>query len=430
MIELSRARVMALAVGAIVAAAACGGGGGGGGGGETNKGEIIIGSELPTSGADASSGLPAQLGAQFAVTQKGSLKGFKLTFLPFDDAVNGAHDPQKGVQNVQQMISNTKVLGFVGPFNSSVAKAEIPVANQVPLAMISPSNTNECLTQSFDYCQKENGFTPQSLRPSGKNNYFRVAAADTFQGPAMADFAIDNLKDASGAKVTKFAVWDDEETFGKGVADNFAKEAQKKGGSVVSRKSYDPKSKADFKDFLLDAKDKGAQAIYVGGTSATKGCIARAQMKGIFTTDIFYLGPDGIGDKQCINDAGDQANGNVYASQGVADATQNPDAKSIVDSYKKAHPSPNDLAAYTFASYDCAAILIDAIGRAIDANNGNMPSRQQVVDQVAKTKNFKALGGVVTFDKNGDPTAPALQIQQVKGGDFVFVKQIAASGAS
>jgi branched-chain amino acid transport system substrate-binding protein len=423
MIEFSRARVLTLAVGAVLAAAACGGGGGGGGGG-TNKGEIIIGSELPTSGADASSGLPAQLGAQFAVTQKGSIKGFKLTFLGLDDAVNGAHDPQKGVQNVQQFISNTKVLGFVGPFNSSVAKAEIPVANQVPMAMVSPSNTNECLTQSFDYCQKENGFTPQSLRPSGSNNYFRVAAADTFQGPAMADFAIDTLK------VKQFAVWDDEETFGKGVADNFAKEAAKKGGTVVSRKSYDPKSKADFKDFLLDAKDKGAQAIYVGGTSATKGCIARAQMKGIFTTDIYYLGPDGIGDKQCISDAGDQANDHVYASQGVADATQNPDAKAVVDAYKKAHPNPQETAAYTFASYDCAAILIDAIGRAIDANNGNMPSRKQVVDALAKTSNFKALSGVITFDKNGDPTSPVLQIQQVKSGDFVFVKQLAATATS
>jgi branched-chain amino acid transport system substrate-binding protein len=403
---------------------ACGGGGSTSGGGGTSKGEIVIASDLPTSGADASSGLPAQEGAQFAVTQKGSIKGFKLTFLGLDDAVNGAHDPQKGVQNVQQMISNTKVLGMAGPFNSSVAKAEIPVANQVPLAMISPSNTNECLTQSFDYCQAENGFTPQSLRPSGKNNYFRVAAADTFQGPAMADFAVDTLK------VTKAAVWDDEETFGKGVADNFAKELQKKGGTVVSRKSYDPKSKADFKDFLLDAKDKGAQAIYVGGTSATKGCIARAQMKGMFSPDIYYLGPDGLGDGQCISDSGDQATGNMYASQGVADATQNPDAKAVVDAYKKAFPNPKDLAAYTFASYDCAAILIDAIGRAIDANGGNMPTRQQVVDQVAKTKDYKALSGTITFDKNGDPTAPVLQIQQVKSGNWVFVKQLSASGTS
>src|SRR5919199_3829542 len=79
---------------------ACGGGGGTSGGGGTDKGEIIIASDLPTSGADASSGLPTQQGAQFAVQQKGSVKGFKLTFLPFDDAVNGKHDPQKGVQNL------------------------------------------------------------------------------------------------------------------------------------------------------------------------------------------------------------------------------------------------------------------------------------------------------------------------------------------
>jgi branched-chain amino acid transport system substrate-binding protein len=308
--------------GAVAATAlislACGGGGTGSTG--STKGEIVIGSDLPTSGADASSGLPTQQGAQFAVEQKATVNGFKVTFQPYDDAINGKHDPQKGVQNVQQMLANSKVLGFVGPFNSNVAKAEIPVANQAPLAMVSPSNTNECLTQTFDYCQQAYGYTPASLRPTGKNNYFRVAASDTFQGPAMADFAVDTLK------VTKFAVWDDEETFGVGVANNFAKEVAKKSGQVVSRKSYDPNTKADFKDFLLDAKSNGAQAIYTGSTSASKGCIARAQMKDVFPQDIFYLGPDGIGDKQCITDSGAAANGNMYASQGVADATQNPDA--------------------------------------------------------------------------------------------------------
>src|SRR5205085_291513 len=124
----------------------------------------------------------------------------------------------------------------------------------------------------------------------------------------------------------------------------------------------------------LDAKDKGAQAIYTGSTSATKGCIARAQMKDVFPQDIFYLGPDGIADKQCLSDSGALANGNMYGSQGVADATQNPDAASVVAAYKKAFPNPSDIAAYTFAAYDCAAVLIDAIGRAIDANNGNMPT--------------------------------------------------------
>ncbi|MEP7003581.1 MAG: ABC transporter substrate-binding protein, partial [Chloroflexota bacterium] len=159
-------------------------------------GEIIIASDLPTSGADASSGLPTQNGAAFAVSQTPSYKGIKITFKPFDDAVNGVHDPQKGAQNVQQMLSDPKVLAMVGPFNSNVARAEIPIANAGPLAMMSPSNTNECLTQTFPYCDP----TPAKLRPSGKNNYFRIAAPDTVQGPAMADFIIDTLK------LTKVAV--------------------------------------------------------------------------------------------------------------------------------------------------------------------------------------------------------------------------------
>src|SRR5437660_6179909 len=72
--------------GGVIASAAllslaCGGGGTGGTGSDTSKGEIIIASSLPTSGADASSGLPTQQGANFAVSQKASVKGFKLTFL-------------------------------------------------------------------------------------------------------------------------------------------------------------------------------------------------------------------------------------------------------------------------------------------------------------------------------------------------------------
>jgi branched-chain amino acid transport system substrate-binding protein len=416
-----RARGLAVLIAATFVAFACGGTTDSG----ASKGEIDIASDLPVSGADASSGLPAQQGAAFAVSRAGTVRGYTLKFVPYDDAVNGVHDAQKGVQNVQAMLSNSKILGMVGPFNSSVAKAEIPVANQASFAMISPSNTNECLTQSLPYCQQANGFTPSSLRPTGKNNYFRIAAADTFQGPAMADFAIHAGPLPAGLGITKVAVWDDKETFGAGVANNFAKEFEAKGGKVVDRKSYDPKAKKDFKDFLASAKAAGAQGIYTGSTSATGGCIARGQMAGVFTPDIPYMGPDGIGDGQCIKDAGSMANSNMFATQGVADATQNPDAKTVIDAYKKAYPKSSDIGAYTFGTYDCAAILIDAIGRAIDANGGKMPTRQQVVDAMTKTSNYKGLTGVITFDANGDPSHPTLQLQQVKGtpADWVFVAQ-------
>ena len=405
-------------------AMACGGTGSGGtstssSGSTASKGDITIASDLPTSGADASSGLPAQNGVSFAVTSKKTIEGFTLKFKPFDDTVNGVHDPQKGAQNVQQMLSDNSIMGMVGPFNSNVARAEIPVANQGALAMVSPSNTNECLTQTFDYCNPK----PAALRPTGKNNYFRLAAPDTFQGPAMADYAYDTLK------ITKVAVFSDNETFGKQVADNFANEFKKKGGTVVKRQDFDWKSTNDFKPFLTTAKDAGAQGIYAGATSATKGCIPRSQMGSIFTTDIFYMGPDGIGDDQCIKDSGTtQANDKMFSTVAAADANQNADAKPIIADFHKAFPNKTDEAAYTFPAYDCAAILIDAIGRAIKANGGKMPTRQQVVDALATTSGFKGLTGTYTMDKNGDPTTPTMAIFQVKGGAWTFVKQFGVGG--
>ena len=396
-------------------AAACGGGGtggattapsGSGGAAATtaaaSAGEIIIASDLPTSGADASSGLPTQNGAAFAVSQTPSYKGIKFTFKPFDDTVNGVHDPQKGAQNVQQMLSDPKVLAMVGPFNSNVARAEIPIANQGPLAMMSPSNTNECLTQTFPYCDPQ----PKALRPTGKNNYFRIAAPDTVQGPAMADYILKTLK------LTKVAVFSDNETFGKGVADNFVKRLTAGGGTVTNRSDFDWKTTNDFKPFINDAKAKGAQAIYAGATSATKACIVRSQMAGIL--DVPFTGPDGIGDDQCLKDAGSNT-ANMFFTNAAGDANQNPDAASTVAAFKQAYPKASDVGAYTFPAYDCAFILIDAIKRAIDANGGKVPSRQQVIDAVQATNGLKGTVGTYAFDANGDPKSATMAFWKTKG---------------
>jgi branched-chain amino acid transport system substrate-binding protein len=401
-----------LLAGTFVAAACAPGGGAGG-----DKGEIIIASDFPTSGASRASGRAPEAGAAFAISRNQTIKGFKITHKPYDDAVNGVHDPQKGAQNVTDMCNNSRVLALVGPFNSNVARAEIPVANRCNLAMISPANTAECLTQDFPYCDPK----PAALRDAGQpQNYFRIAAPDTVQGPAMADFAYDTLK------ITKIAVWSDNETFGKGVADNFAKRFQAKGGTVVVRQDFDTKTTSDFKPFLQRAKDAGAQGIYAGAVSATKGCIPRAQSKGIL--DVFYLGPDGTGDTQCIKDAGDQATDKMYFTNAAADAAQDPANKELIDAFKKAFSGQDDYGAYTFPGYDTAMIAIDAIGRAIDAAGGNMPTRKQVIEAVQNTKNLKLTTGTYSFDKNGDPTSATMAFYQLKGGAWAFNKQFAVGG--
>jgi branched-chain amino acid transport system substrate-binding protein len=399
MANFGRFKPLAVAVAAALAAFACGGGGTSSGGGGGNKGEIDIGVDLPMSGAEASNGVPTLNGVKYAVQQNGTVKGFKIGVVSLDDAVNGVHDPQKGAQNIQQFISNSQVLAEVGPFNSSVAKAEIPIANRSNLAMISPANTNPCLTKEYQAgggCTNYAGFTPASLRPNGKNNYFRVAGTDDHQGPANADYAYTKLH------VTKVAVLDDAETYGQGIAKTFAARFKELGGQVVlGPQDYDPTSTNDFRSFLNSAKNAGAQGVYVGGTDSNKTCVVRSQMSSIFPASTPFFGGDGIVTSQCLNDAASNAAG-MFGTVAATNADTLPAAKSVIDGFKKAFPGPIDYGAYSMPAYASTQAILAAVSKAIDTAGGKMPTRDQVRSEIAKTKGLSTVLGSLTFDKNGD----------------------------
>ncbi len=393
---VSRLKTLAVVVAVGFAAVACGGAGSGGG---SSKGTIQIGVDLPMSGAEASNGVPTLNGVKYAVQKDPTVKGFTIKIDSLDDAVNGVHNPQKGAQNVQQFLSTSNVLAMVGPFNSNVGEAEIPVANRGNLAMISPANTNPCLTKEYAAgggCATYAGFTPSSLRPSGKNNYFRVAGTDDHQGPANADYASKTLH------LTKVAVLDDAEVYGVGIAKTFAARFKQDGGQVVlGPQSYDPTSTTDFRSFLTSAKNAGADGIYVGGVDANKACIVREQMKGIFPANAWFGGGDGIVTSQCLNDAADNATG-MYGTIAAVNADTLSGAKATINGFKKSFPGTNAYGAYTMPAYASTQIILAAIGKAIDDAGGKMPSRSQVMAEIAKTKNVSTVLGPVTFDKNGD----------------------------
>jgi branched-chain amino acid transport system substrate-binding protein len=83
-----------------------------------------------------------------------------------------------------------------------------------------------------------------------------------------------------------------------------------------------------------------------------------------------------------------------------------------------------EVGAYSAQAYDAANIILAAIGRAIDDAGGNMPTRDQVTAQVAKTQNYKGVIGTTSFDANGDTSLKIITIYKWAsandtGGSFV-----------
>jgi branched-chain amino acid transport system substrate-binding protein len=384
---------------------------------------IRIGVDLPLSGAEGQAGNPTLNGVRFYVHQHPTLNGYNVVVTALDDAVNGVNNPARGAQNVGALVADPLVMGIIGPFDSSVARAAIPVANRAHLAMISPSASSTCLTRDpflpaalnptrvAISCKTAGLPSPADLRPTSTNNFFRLAASDDLQGAAAADFGYNNLH------LVRVAVLSDHEVYGQALADSFRARFTKLGGLVVANLDFAPAATLDLSGFFKQAKSDGAQAIYFGGTTANRGCAIRAQMATVFAPGAAtpYLGGDGIAeDPTCVRDAGSNAAG-IYATVPVADPARQQASQAVITAFKAEYRHSWDYGAYTVLAYDATAILYDAIDQTITDAGGKALSRQSVTDNVALTGTGP--NAPYAFLPSGDTTHPVLSIYQSPGSD-------------
>ncbi len=365
---------------------------------------VKLGVDLPLSGADASDGIPLRNGIVKAVEDanaKGPPGGFRFAVYDLDDAVQGKHDPAQGAQNLKTFVSDDAVLAVIGPFNSNVAQAEIPIANDAGLALISAAATNPGLTK---------GEAAAKLRTSHPDviTFFRVCSTDDRQG----------LADAQSARklgLKRAFIIDDDETYGKGLADVFETQFKALGGTVAGREHL-TSGQSDYKALLTKAHAESPDLVFYGGTTSTGGGLVRKQMGDAGMGSVTFLGGDGISDDSFITTAGTSADGTYYtvaAPQGRSD---------FVTAYRKRFGT--DVGAYSANGNAAAAVVLAAIRQAIAANGNKLPSRAQVLQNVAATHGLDTPIGPVGFDKNGDTTNPALSLYEISGGKAHFVSLV------
>lgn len=367
---------------------------------------ISIGIDLPLSGADASVGRSTLNGMLLAIeqAQRSFPHGFTLRANQLDDSVDGVHNEQQGVSNVKTFVSDPSVLVVLGPYNSNVAAAEIPVTNAAGLAQISPSAVSDGLTLGTD---------AQTLRRNNPslNTFFRVCTTDARQGAAAARFALKlHLKRAY--------VIDDNETYGLDLANVFAKDYAAHGGTVLGHQHI-AKNTQDFKAMLTAIAATKPDLIFFGGTTSTGAGLLRLQMYDTGLGQVAFMGGDGIPDIAEV--AGKRADGTYY-TLAAPNAAKLPSAQAFVKTYTATYHQ--SIGPYSANAYAAAQVAIAAIERAINTNAGKLPTRAQVLAQVAKTDNLATPIGPISFDANGDVTQPVLSLYTIKNGNASFIDQI------
>ena len=378
--------------------------------------QIVIASDFPYVAEEGPSMRDA---IQLAVAQNSKLRGYRIAYVPFDDSLGGAAWPEKGLQNLKSMFSDPRVLGMVGPFNSYMAQEEIPRASAQGLVMVSPSATNPCLTQP-PLCDAD----IEAAHQNATNSFFRVAPPDPVQGRAMANFAAQlGLK-----RVAAVNIWTGP-PYGRGepYVEEFATELSAHGGKMVMPLRELPRSTRDFTDFLAQAKLASAEAIYAVGDGPGGICNIVPQMQ----TDFKYLFfTDGVtGDDTCFKGAG--SGPMTFGTYGGVDATlsSDPAAKAVVAAFRSAYPH-RTVTQYTFAAYDCARILIEAIGRAIDAKGGGVPTRLEVLQQMTRSPFPDGATGSYSFLPSGDARSPMMSIWGVKDNHWYYIDRVDSSASS
>jgi len=370
----------------------------------------VIGADFATSGTDAAAGVPTQNGVELAVEdeqKKGLPGGYSLRLDTLDDSIGGVHNPEQGALNVQTFVADPDVLAVIGPQNSNVARAEIPVLNAAKLALISPSSTSISLTDDASGASSLRQTHPE-LR-----NFFRTVMRDDMQGAADAQFAYRTL----GAR--RAYVIDDNESYGKGLADVFVPSFQKLGGTVVDR-AHLTKGQQDFIALLTSAASNKPDLIFYGGVVSTGGAQLRRQMLKLGMT-AKYMGGDGLKDPGFLAAGGAAADG-TYCSQGAPNLSKLPEAKDFLAAYAARFPGQL-LGTYSANAYAAAEVAIDAIRGLMERNGGVAPSREEVLRAIASSTTSNTPIGPISFNKLGDVTTPVVSMWVVRNGQFVFLSQ-------
>ena len=305
------------------------------------------------------------------VNEKGGVNGKQLEIISMDEQ----GDETQAVTCFTKMVDQG-ITALVGDVTTAPTLAVAAESAEYNMPMVTASATAEAVTYDAE-------------TDTVNANVFRATFTDPFQGIKMADYAYDKLGYTKAA-----VIFEKGADYNEGLAENFVKEFEAKGGTVVDDESY-ASGDVDFKTQLTTIMGKEPEVVFCPNYYEDVSKILK-QARDIGMTCPF-LGGDGWDGLEGYATA-DQLK-DAYFCANYAKGS-NPDFESAYKAeYGEEYPN-----GFAPLGYDAAMTVVYGLQSAEDAGleAGTDEYKQAVIDAIA-SGTIEGITGTFTFDEHHDP---------------------------
>lgn len=338
---------------------------------------IKIGAALSLTGNAAYYGEQTKNGLELALEKiKKENYPFKLELIYEDTQSNAT----PAVSAIHKLIDIDKVRLIIGPVRSSDVLAAAPIAEKNKVILfITVASTDE-ITHAGDYI-------------------FRNRETSAPHGKKMAEFLINK-------GISKVAVFSSKSSNSIGYRKFFVDSFKQLGGQIVSLVEYDEKNN-DFKTDISKVKNSGVEAFYIAPTLSKDGGLITKQIREFGFKQLITTNPVPES-TEFLDLSGTYSEGVVYTSPDFY--IDDPKIQDYATSYKTMYNKESDF--FSANAYDAMMIIVDAIKTCKGDNS------ECIKDYLYKVKDYPGIGGLTSFDQNGDVIKPVI-LKTVKKGKFV-----------
>lgn len=354
---------------------------------KVNKGQAItIAYWLVVAGPDASLGVDSRRGIEIAIDDKKAIMGFPIKLIGEDSGCNA----EGGVTAATKLASNQDIVAAIGSSCSSEAVPGAPILWKAGIVTVSPSNTAPKLTAAD--------------RGPDFDGYLRTAHNDLVQGRVAAEFARKSLK------VGKAATIHDGSPYAEGLANAFADNFKKLGGTITSQEAIAP-TDTDMRPVLTKIASGRPDLIYYPIFIAAGGFVTRQAKEVAGMQNVKLMSADGTFSPDFYKAGGDAVIGMYHTSPDLSEKALGTRYTAFLQKHKQKY-GENPLSAFHAHAYDAAMIIFQAIEKVSKRDGaGNLYiGRKALRDALFATNGFRGVTGTLTCNKTGDCADPKIAV--------------------